>query len=92
MSDDVSNFDVTKLTENQKKNLQQFLDNESQKSQIQASVHGLTQICFTKCVTGTIRSGQLEKSEESCIANCTDRFFDMRGLTVAHLAKMRNMI
>ncbi|KAI1094536.1 Tim10/DDP family zinc finger-domain-containing protein [Rostrohypoxylon terebratum] len=86
---DPSNFDVSKLSEGQKNNLQLFLDDEAQKVRIQNTIHSLTNICFSKCITGTIRSGKLDKSEEACMANCTDRFFDLRELTVLHLKKMR---
>ncbi|CZR60008.1 probable mitochondrial import inner membrane translocase subunit TIM8 [Phialocephala subalpina] len=84
------NLDLSKLTQKDKQELQQFIVNESQKARIQQSVHSLTDICWRKCVTGTIRSGKLEKNEESCAQNCVDRFLDANFLVIKHLDTMRN--
>ena len=53
------------------------------------AVHSLTDICWKKCVTGTIRSGKLEKNEETCAQNCVDRFLDANFQVIKHLDKMR---
>lgn len=52
--------------------------------------HSLTQICWTKCVTGSIKNGKLDRSEEGCLKNCVDRFLDMNFLTMKHLNNMRS--
>lgn len=36
----------------------------------------IAEFCFDKCITKLNKS--LEKSEASCIANCTARFFDTK--------------
>lgn len=51
--------------------------------------HALTEVCWKKCITGTIRGGKLEKSEETCLSNCVERVLDINFLTVKHLEKMR---
>lgn len=51
--------------------------------------HALTEVCWKKCMTGTIRGGKLDKSEETCLANCVERVLDINFLTVKHLEKMR---
>ncbi|KAE9374494.1 hypothetical protein N431DRAFT_464737 [Stipitochalara longipes BDJ] len=84
------NIDLSKLSENEKIELQQFIINESQKARIQQSVHSLTDICWKKCVTGTIRSGKLDKNEETCAQNCVDRFLDANMTVIRHLDNMRN--
>ncbi|KAL3427101.1 mitochondrial import inner membrane translocase subunit Tim8 [Phlyctema vagabunda] len=84
------NLDLSKLSAKDKQELQQFIVNESQKARIQQSVHNLTDICWKKCVTGTIRSGKLDKSEETCAANCVDRFLDANFTVIKHLEAMRN--
>ncbi|PMD28328.1 hypothetical protein NA56DRAFT_639979 [Hyaloscypha hepaticicola] len=84
------NIDLSKLSENDKKELQQFIVNESQKARIQQSVHSLTDICWKKCVTGTIRSGKLDRNEETCAQNCVDRFLDANMTVIRHLDNMRN--
>ncbi|KAI2612243.1 Tim10/DDP family zinc finger-domain-containing protein [Hypoxylon fragiforme] len=85
----INDFDLTKLSEKDKAELRQFLQNESQKVRVQSTVHSLTDMCFRKCVTGTIRSGKLDKSEEGCMANCADRFIDVSQLTMKHLQNLR---
>jgi import inner membrane translocase subunit TIM8 len=49
----------------------------------------LTTICWKKCVTSSVRSGALEKGEQTCLANCVDRFMDANLLTMKHLRDMR---
>ncbi|TVY71562.1 Mitochondrial import inner membrane translocase subunit TIM8, partial [Lachnellula suecica] len=83
------NVDLSKLSDRDKQELQQFVVNESQKARIQQSVHNLTDICWKKCVTGSIRSGKLEKGEESCAQNCVDRFLDANMTVIKHLDRMR---
>jgi import inner membrane translocase subunit TIM8 len=82
--------DLSKLSDRDKQELQQFIMNETQKARIQQSVHNLTDICWKKCVTGTIRSGKLEKGEESCTQNCVGRFLDANFTVIKHLDAMRN--
>ena len=53
-------------------------------------MHNLTDICWKKCVTGTIRSGKLDRGEESCTQNCVDRFLDANFTVIKHLDAMRN--
>ncbi|PMD65152.1 uncharacterized protein K444DRAFT_608827 [Hyaloscypha bicolor E] len=84
------NIDLSKLSEKDKQELQQFIVNESQKARIQQSVHSLTDICWKKCVTGTIRGGKLDKNEETCAQNCVDRFLDANMTVIKHLDNMRN--
>lgn len=56
----------------------------------ETETHELTGICWKKCVTSsTIRSGALDKGEQSCLANCVDRFMDVNIATLKHLASMR---
>ena len=52
-------------------------------------IHELTEICFKKCITGSISSGKLAGKEESCMANCVDRFMDSNLAVLAHLEKLR---
>ncbi|KAI9768453.1 MAG: Mitochondrial import inner membrane translocase subunit tim8 [Geoglossum simile] len=81
--------DLSKLTDKDKQELQQFLVNESQKARIQQSVHSLTDICWKKCVTGRIGSAKVEGKEETCLQNCVDRFMDANITVLRHLEAMR---
>ncbi|KAK5997408.1 Mitochondrial import inner membrane translocase subunit TIM8 [Cladobotryum mycophilum] len=86
----MENLDLEKLNDKDKTELRQFLANEQQRSQIQSQTHGLTQICWKKCITGNIKNSKLDKPEETCLANCVDRFLDMNFLTMKHLNNMRS--
>ncbi|KAI2626521.1 Tim10/DDP family zinc finger-domain-containing protein [Hypoxylon sp. NC1633] len=91
MSDfNANELDVEKLSEKDRAELRAFLTKTSQKSRFQNHVHTLTDMCFKKCVTSTIRSGNLEKNEETCLANCADRFFDISKLCFEHLQTLRS--
>ncbi|KAI0426136.1 Tim10/DDP family zinc finger protein [Xylaria sp. FL1042] len=81
--------DLDKLNDKDKTELRQFLQNENQKARVQATVHSLTDVCFKKCITGSIKSNKLDKTEESCMANCAERFFDVSTLTMKHLQNIR---
>lgn len=51
--------------------------------------HDLTETCWKKCVTGSMKSNALDKGEQACLANCVDRFMDANVLAVKHLQNMR---
>ncbi|KAL9100856.1 MAG: hypothetical protein Q9163_003822 [Psora crenata] len=82
-------IDTTKLTDADKRELQQTLGNEMQKAKIQEAVHTLTDLCWTKCVTGTIRSAQLDRGEAACTQNCVERFLDANEVVLGHLQKLQ---
>ncbi|KAF4435140.1 mitochondrial import inner membrane translocase subunit TIM8 [Fusarium austroafricanum] len=86
----IENADLEKLNDTDRLELRQFLANEQQRSQIQAQTHSLTQMCWKKCVPGNIKNSKLDKSEETCLANCVERFLDVNYLTMKHLNGMRN--
>ncbi|KAJ5364683.1 Mitochondrial import inner membrane translocase subunit TIM8 [Penicillium cataractarum] len=83
-------LDLSKLTDADKADLQQQLANEQQKATIQQTVHSLNETCFKKCMAGkTFTSGTLDRSEESCAANCVDRWMDSQMLILQKLGSMR---
>ncbi|KAI1173743.1 Tim10/DDP family zinc finger-domain-containing protein [Nemania sp. FL0916] len=77
-----------KLSDAERAQLRKILQMEAQKEQIQRNVHSLTNICFPKCVTKTIKSGQLDRAEETCLANCANRMMDVSAHTVKHLTSL----
>ncbi|KAF2184568.1 hypothetical protein K469DRAFT_579234 [Zopfia rhizophila CBS 207.26] len=83
------NADLSKLSDRDKQELQQFVVNESQKARIQASIHSLTDTCFRKCITSGIKSGKLDKYEEPCMRNCVDRFLDANLVVLRELERLR---
>ncbi|KIX96903.1 uncharacterized protein Z520_07623 [Fonsecaea multimorphosa CBS 102226] len=81
--------DVERLTPREKQELQVFLQSESQKAQVQKQIHELTELCFKKCITGSISSGKLAGKEESCMTNCVNRLFDSNMVILKHLEALR---
>jgi import inner membrane translocase subunit TIM8 len=84
-------LDLSKLTDRDKQELQAFVMNESQKARIQSTIHTLTDLCFKKCITAKISSGngKLDKYEQPCVQNCVERFLDANYLVLRELEKMR---
>lgn len=80
---------IESLSDKDKIELRQFITNEQQRSKLRQQTHGLTDTCWKKCVTGQIKSNTLSGSEESCMANCVDRFLDVNMAVVKHLSQMR---
>ncbi|THW40653.1 hypothetical protein D6D22_05741 [Aureobasidium pullulans] len=83
------NIEVSKMSDAEKQDLQQFVVNETQKARIQQSIHSLTDVCFRKCITGKISAGKLDRSEEPCMQNCVDRFMDANLVVIKNLEQMR---
>lgn len=53
------------------------------------AIHSLADVCFKKCITGSFRTGQLDRSEEQCTQNCVDRFMDANMTVIRHLEQLR---
>lgn len=53
------------------------------------AVHTLTDMCFKKTITGSFRSGKLDRTEEANVQNCVDRFMDANMLVIKNLEQMR---
>ncbi|KAJ5414491.1 hypothetical protein N7509_001118 [Penicillium cosmopolitanum] len=88
--DPQTQMDISNLSEADKKDLSQILQNESQKTTIQQSVHQLSDICFKKCIAGRpITDGALSRSEESCAENCVQRWMDTQTSIITKLQSMR---
>ncbi|PQK16122.1 hypothetical protein BB8028_0006g04430 [Beauveria bassiana] len=81
---------LSRLNDGDKAELQKFLANEQQRSSIQMETHKLTQTCWKKCVISSMKNPKLDRSEETCLANCVDRFLDLSQLTIKHLNNMRS--
>ncbi|KAH7122684.1 Tim10/DDP family zinc finger-domain-containing protein [Dendryphion nanum] len=86
-----ANVDLSKLSDRDKHELQQFIVNESQKARIQATVHSLTDTCFSKCIgAGPVKKGALDKYEEPCMRQCVDRFLDANLVVIKELEKFKS--
>jgi len=85
----MDNADFAKLSDADKKELQQFIIQENQNGLIQKTIATLTDTCWKKCITSRISSGKLDRSEESCAVNCVDRFMDTNMAILKHLEELR---
>jgi import inner membrane translocase subunit TIM8 len=81
---------VNRLSPKDKEELRQFINQETQRAEVQKQTHNLTKMCWKTCVTGTIRGPKLDKNEQTCMASCVERFLDVNHLTIKHLESMRN--
>lgn len=86
----LANVDLSRLSDRDKQELQQFALNEGQKARIQSSIHSLTDTCFRKCIPGgNVKNGKLDKYEEPCMRQCVDRFLDANMVVLKELEKLR---
>ncbi|KAI0757159.1 Tim10/DDP family zinc finger-domain-containing protein [Daedaleopsis nitida] len=76
-----------KLDPSSQKELEQFIETEQAQARVQSQIHNLTSLCWDKCV-GSISSGFSGK-EQSCLANCVDRFFDTSAFLVRKVEEKR---
>ncbi|KAK1835234.1 mitochondrial import inner membrane translocase [Podospora conica] len=86
----VDTADLARLNESDKAELRNFIEMENRRTKHQRMAHDMTDICWKKCFSSaTIRSGNLDSGEATCLANCVDRFYDLRLLTIKHLQNSR---
>ncbi|KAI7901430.1 Tim10/DDP family zinc finger-domain-containing protein [Cokeromyces recurvatus] len=76
------------FSENDQRELAQFLQAEQAKARVQETVHSLTDNCWDKCISKV--NNKLDRSEESCLANCVDRFLDTSLFIVKRLEELRS--
>ncbi|KAF3925053.1 hypothetical protein AA313_de0206470 [Arthrobotrys entomopaga] len=88
-SSGTGDLNLTDLSPNDKKELQQFITNEAQKAKIQSTVHYLTDMCWKRCITSKISSGNMDSYERPCMENCVDRYIDSQMTVLKHLEQLR---
>ncbi|CAE6377820.1 unnamed protein product [Rhizoctonia solani] len=77
-----------KFDEATQRELQTFIEQEQAKARVQATTHQLTDMCWTKCITGSV-STRFSSSEAYCLQNCVDRFLDTSLFIVKKLDEQR---
>jgi len=81
---------LSKLSDKDKSELQQFITNETQKARIQQIVHDMTDTCWKKCfANASMKGGKLTSNEEACTRNCVGRFLDGNQTIVQELERFR---
>ncbi|BFF96091.1 mitochondrial import inner membrane translocase subunit Tim8-like [Drosophila madeirensis] len=68
--------------------LQDFLDLEKQKAQVNAQLDEFNEICWEKCIGRP--STKLDHATEMCLSNCVDRFIDTSVLITKRFAEILN--
>ncbi|KAI8977198.1 Tim10/DDP family zinc finger-domain-containing protein, partial [Mycotypha africana] len=76
------------FSQQDQRELAQFLEAEQAKARVQETVHSLTDNCWDKCIAKV--NNKLSSSEESCLANCVDRFLDTSIFIVKRLEDLRS--
>ncbi|KAJ3099083.1 Mitochondrial import inner membrane translocase subunit Tim8 B [Physocladia obscura] len=81
------------LSESEKKDVSQFVQEEQQRAAFQQQIHLFTDVCWDKClVNSKVKSG-LDRYDEACISQCVERFVDSTKVIVNvfnQVAKDRN--
>ncbi|KAH8148171.1 uncharacterized protein LAJ45_07935 [Morchella importuna] len=55
---------MSDFSDKDRKELQQFIENEQQKSKFQTNVHNLTDMCWSKCMTSKITGTAIDKEDD----------------------------
>ncbi|ORX98267.1 hypothetical protein K493DRAFT_313697 [Basidiobolus meristosporus CBS 931.73] len=76
------------FSEQDQRELAQFLEGENAKAKLQQSIHTFTDLCWDKCISKV--GNKLDRSEEACLTNCVDRFLDTSLLIVKNLEEKRS--
>jgi len=77
------------LSDADKMELQTFIQKSQSQLTINEVVGQLTQSCFEKCVKDPITPGRLEKTQETCAANCVSRWFDSQNAVLKAIESQR---
>ncbi|TFK76909.1 hypothetical protein BDN72DRAFT_830083 [Pluteus cervinus] len=81
-------MDNLKFDEATQKELATFLEKEQAQARLNSAVHNFTAMCWDKCITGT-PSTRFSRGEESCLANCVERFLDTSLFMVKKIEEQR---
>ncbi|KAI9320671.1 Tim10/DDP family zinc finger-domain-containing protein [Dichotomocladium elegans] len=76
------------FSEQDQRELAQFLEAENAKARIQQTVHEMTDVCWNKCIFKI--NNKMDRSDESCLANCVERFLDTSMFIVKRLEDLRS--
>ncbi|KAJ2057349.1 Mitochondrial import inner membrane translocase subunit tim8 [Coemansia sp. S146] len=68
--------------------LKKFVEQETQKAQMQQTIHEFTGRCWESCITQA-KSNQLDSKESACLQNCVNRFVDTSVFIVKRLQNIQ---
>lgn len=76
-SSTVSGAAGSTLSAEDQQRVSDFIEMEQNRAQIQQAMNRLTDKCWDKCLSNeSLGSSGLSSSQESCVANCAERFLD----------------
>lgn len=84
-------MDQLQFDDSTKKELATFLEREQAHARLSESIRKLTGMCWDKCITGTPGS-RFARGEESCLANCVDRFLDSSLFVVNQVQRQQQQL
>ncbi|KAH9946826.1 Tim10/DDP family zinc finger-domain-containing protein [Amylocystis lapponica] len=82
---------MDRFDEATQKELASFVETQNAQARVNQSIHTLTSMCWDKCITGT-PSTRFSRGEESCLANCVDRFLDTSLFMVKKIEEQRTQL
>ncbi|KAJ8648612.1 hypothetical protein MRB53_001635 [Persea americana] len=68
-----------------------MVQQEKQRAMVNQMVAKLTDLCWDKCITGSLGSS-ISSSETTCLTNCAQRFMDLSMITVQRFKSMRPLV
>lgn len=71
-------MDPTQLTAEQRQMVLVRAQQEANQSVTQGMLEKMMKTCFTKCISSYSSGDKLDTKEQSCMANCQDRYLDVR--------------
>ncbi|PIA13118.1 putative TIM8-translocase of the mitochondrial inner membrane [Coemansia reversa NRRL 1564] len=74
--------------ENTQKELQEFIQRETTKAELQNTVHEFTGRCWELCIKDA-KTNQLNNKESACLQNCVNRFIDSSVHVVKRLQSLQ---
>ncbi|QPG77375.1 hypothetical protein FOA43_004788 [Brettanomyces nanus] len=72
---DIDVSQIQQLDDDSKKEVANFIQQQTSKAKIQNSVTNFTDMCFKKCIND-VKGGNLDNEEQACMSNCLNRFLD----------------
>jgi hypothetical protein len=89
MSQHIDTSLLQNLDDSARKEVLEFIQQESSKAKIQTSVTQFTNMCFKKCIIKDITNSNLDSTEEACVTDCLNRFLDTNIKVVQILQSMQ---
>ncbi|KAJ3046153.1 Mitochondrial import inner membrane translocase subunit Tim8 A [Rhizophlyctis rosea] len=78
---------VDGLDEKGRQEVAQLLQVEQARAEFQGQVHRFTEVCWDRCITKI--KPAMDKTDETCISNCVERFLDTSIFLINSLSQQQ---